>query len=145
MRADRALQHMLLAYPEDQPDEVEVERWLTRREQHGELRVLTDARDVCVGFAQLHNIHMRGGHAMMAIALTPAMRGQGLGHKAMRLIHDLASAMELRKLMLEVRADNAPAIALYLSTGYRAVGTLVAHYDDGDMLHDVIVMERMLP
>ncbi len=50
----------------------------------------------------------------------------------------------LRKLMLEVMAGNAPAVALYRSLGYREVGTLVDHYDDGARMHDTLIMETLL-
>ena len=137
---------MLLAYPDGAADADAVAAWLARREAAGALRIVADDGGAALGFVQLHDIHRRGGHAMLAIALLPEARGRGVGRAALDALHDLARReFGLRKLMLEVRADNAAAIALYQAMGYRTVGTLRAHYDDGARLHDVCVMERLLP
>jgi ribosomal protein S18 acetylase RimI-like enzyme len=54
----------------------------------------------------------------------------------------LAASRKKRVLRLEVRADNAPAIRLYESRGYRLIGRYAGYYaDDADALR----YEKRLP
>jgi ribosomal-protein-alanine N-acetyltransferase len=94
------------------------------------LRVLRIGREIA-GYAL---IFLRGGSELArlySIVVDPARRGHGLG---IRLLHDaerqarLAGAARLR---LEVRADNAAAIALYAGRGYRRIARLASYYEDG--------------
>ena len=59
------------------------------------------------------------------IAVRPAAQGAGIGRKLLRQL--LAVAGE-RRVLLEVRTDNAPAIALYQSEGFSVVGTRRRYY-----------------
>lgn len=45
-------------------------------------------------------------------------RGRGLGHRLMRAVVDHAEQTGCEKLTLEVRADNAPARAVYAKAGF---------------------------
>ena len=65
---------------------------------------------------------------MMNIAVDPAYRRQGIARK---LIEGLIEALKERgshSLMLEVRAGNAPAIALYESMGFAVAGKRPNYY-----------------
>lgn len=76
----------------------------------------------------------------LGIGILADYRGQGLGHALMT--RALAAAREggLLRVELQVRADNARAIALYRRLGFRREGILRdAHFVDG-AFHDLWLM-----
>jgi len=77
---------------------------------------------------------------VMTVALAPAARGRRLGHTLMRWLVDTASATDAAHLMLEVRADNTPALALYERWGFTTCSTRRGYYHGVDAL----VMRRPL-
>jgi RimJ/RimL family protein N-acetyltransferase len=146
MLADRSLQHLLMAYP---PGDgvADVDSWMDRRRNDpGTLfRVVTDDTDAFLGFVQITSIHFRGRFGWLGMAMAAAARGRGAGRAALQaLMVESQSVLGLGKILLEVRADNEPAIALYRGLGYRDVGTFLSHYDNGLRRYDVLVMERSL-
>jgi len=60
------------------------------------------------------------------IGVRPAAQGAGLGRK---LLRQLISAAGGRRLLLEVRTDNAAAIALYVSEGFTTLGVRRRYYE----------------
>jgi ribosomal-protein-alanine N-acetyltransferase len=149
LRRDNALQHLLLAYPEAKPaSDAEVRRWIARRarEPGGCFLAIADSRDRAIGFVQVNGVHRRGRFGTFGMALARGARGKGRGREALAGLMEYAhQTLHLSKLLLEVRADNASAIALFKKARFRRVGTLRAHYDDGRSRHDVVLMERHLP
>ena len=68
-----------------------------------------------------------GESDMMNLAVAPAYRRQGIGKALVEaLLWDLSE--DNHCLTLEVRASNAPAIALYDSLGFRQVGRRPRYY-----------------
>jgi len=59
------------------------------------------------------------------IGVRPDSQGNGLGRK---LLRQLLSAAGDRRMLLEVRTDNAAAIALYASEGFTTLGTRRRYY-----------------
>ncbi|MBO6827015.1 MAG: GNAT family N-acetyltransferase [Sneathiella sp.] len=144
IRSDYDLQQSLMGSPE-QPPQVDVDAWLKRRHSSGAFCVVDDGNGNAVGFVQIHQIHQKSKYGWLGIALHPTAQGKGIGRTAMQALHKFAkSEFNLRKLLLEVRADNSAAIKLYEALGYRTIGNLVEHYFDGIQYRDVILMERML-
>jgi RimJ/RimL family protein N-acetyltransferase len=98
-----------------------------------------------VGYIQLTRIDPWHGHAELGICLTPESRGRGYGREALQLMEDYGGAvLGLRKIHLRALAHHAPAVGLYRSTGYRAVGTLRGHFRHGGTWHDVVLMEKQV-
>jgi RimJ/RimL family protein N-acetyltransferase len=148
IRADRTLQHMLMANPDAdaKADPVlDAQEWVERRQRAGLFRVIARSLEPGIGFAQISDIHHKNRFGWMGIALLPAARGQGVGHLALLELEALAvKVMGLRKLLLQVRSDNTAAIALYNRAGWQQAGIFKAHYDDGETLHDVFIFEKIL-
>lgn len=78
---------------------------------------------------------------LYSIAVAPAARGLGLGARLLAAAEDAARARARSELRLEVRVDNAAAIALYERHGYRAFGRREGYYEDGC---DALRMARLL-
>lgn len=83
-----------------------------------------------------------GEMQILAIATSPDHRNQGLGGEM--LAHVLARSAEAgcQIASLEVRAGNAPAIALYERHGFRTVHVRARYYQDDN--EDALVMTRGL-
>jgi ribosomal-protein-alanine N-acetyltransferase len=76
---------------------------------------------------------------LMTVAVHPDWRGGGTGR---RLVTSLLSAAEergVREVLLEVRADNAPAIALYTDVGFEPLSRRRDYYGPG---RDGVIMRR---
>jgi RimJ/RimL family protein N-acetyltransferase len=145
LRRDTALWRTLLAYPPSEPPSApEVRDWIARRtaEAGGCFLVIADDRDQAVGFVQVMEVHRRGRLGKIGIALAAEARNKGLGGLALaQLLTYARDKLGLRKLLLEVRADNAAAIALFNAAGFDKVGVMRAHYGEGGDYHDVALME----
>jgi ribosomal-protein-alanine acetyltransferase len=68
---------------------------------------------------------------LYSIAVAPERAGAGLGRKLLQAAEEAAKKQDRILLRLEVREDNAGAIALYRKTGYRQIGRLDDYYEDG--------------
>lgn len=146
IRNDMGTQAVLLAHPEARTDCDDVDRWIERRSTDPDGRFyVVDGGGACLGFVQLTAWHRIDGHAHFGIALLADARGSGVGMRALEMLQMQAAALGLRKLLCEVRCDNSGAIALYKRCGFSEVGTLRQHYNDGERLWDVVLMEALLP
>jgi ribosomal protein S18 acetylase RimI-like enzyme len=86
------------------------------------------------GLLGYHLLLLRRGSAwarLYSIAVDPAARGRGLGRRLLADAEAQARAAGCTGLRLEVRQDNAAAVALYEAAGYRRVAALPNYYDDG--------------
>lgn len=98
-----------------------------------------------LGFVQLTSIDTISGHARLGIALDGSSRGRGHGTDAIVLVAQYGrDVFGLRKLWLEVLANNERAVRVYRELGFRDVGVLHAHHRYGDELLDVSIMEWLI-
>ncbi|GGM02968.1 GNAT family N-acetyltransferase [Nakamurella endophytica] len=74
---------------------------------------------------------------VQTIGVRPDRQHAGLGRV---LLRDLLRAAGPRRVLLEVRTDNAPAIALYESEGFRRMGVRRGYYQPSGA--DAWTMER---
>jgi ribosomal-protein-alanine N-acetyltransferase len=92
-----------------------------------------------VGYAGLM---VNGSQAdVQTVAVAPRTQRVGLGR---RLLEDLlaeAGARGVRTVLLEVRADNAPAIALYARCGFEQIAVRRRYYPDGS---DAAIMKLQI-
>lgn len=77
---------------------------------------------------------------IQTIAVWPQHRKQGVGRRLLRDLIDESQRRGVRDLFLEVRADNAVAIALYESEGFREIDRRAGYYQPDGV--DAVVMCR---
>ena len=78
----------------------------------------------------------------MTIAVAPAGRRQGLGTVLLDTLVAMARARGESHLLLEVRADNEAALALYERAGFTTISVRRRYYQPGDV--DAHVMRLTL-
>lgn len=66
-----------------------------------------------------------------SIGIIPKEQGKGLGRELLSLAITIARLKGKKAISLEVREDNATAIALYTSLEFKPIKTLENYYDDG--------------
>ena len=98
---------------------------------------LTNA-PVVVGYAGLLCPPGSGDGDIQTIAVSPEMRGQGLGREMMTELLAEAQRRAATRVFLEVRADNAVAQALYRDLGFIPVGVRAGYYQPDDV--DAVMM-----
>ena len=81
-----------------------------------------------------------GGGELMRIAGGPGFRGRGLGRKLMEKLAETARENGAQEITLEVRASNAPAIALYKSMGFQTEAVRKGYY--ASPAEDALIMWR---
>ena len=104
---------------------------------HRSYFVAVDGNSV-VGYAGLLAVGAEGD--VQTIALSKQYRGKGIGRELLNTLIDAARQRQARQLFLEVRADNANAIALYQSSGFEILGERPGYYQPGNVA--AIVMRR---
>jgi ribosomal-protein-alanine N-acetyltransferase len=75
---------------------------------------------------------------LMNVAVDPVARRRGVGRELLEAM--IARAGRAKQYTLEVRASNAPAIALYERFGFRSAGTRPRYYRDTG--EDAVIMWR---
>ena len=70
---------------------------------------------------------------VMTMAVATSAQGRGLGRRLLEELVARAESDHAAYLMLEVRADNAPARALYGSRGFEVVNVRRRYYQPGDV------------
>ena len=78
---------------------------------------------------------------VQTIAVAPQARGRGLGSRLLRLVVDTADQEGAEQVLLEVRADNPRAQALYRREGFTHIHTRTRYYPDGV---DALIMQKPL-
>lgn len=92
-----------------------------------------------VGYA---GIFQAGSDAdIQTIAVCPDEQRHGIGRLLLHDAMSVASDADARQLLLEVRADNAAAIALYESESFARIAQRSRYYRDGC---DALILRREL-
>jgi ribosomal-protein-alanine N-acetyltransferase len=101
--------------------------------------VALDGSGLLVGYA----VTVLAGHTadLTRIAVARAHRRGGLARAMLRTVCRLAAEDGASRVLLEVAADNAGALALYTTEGFAEVGRRRRYYRDG---RDALVLGRPL-
>ena len=84
------------------------------------------------------------GIAEVGCCVVPSARGRGLATGALRVLPDWAFAeLGLGRVQVFVATENAPALRLAESAGFRREGVLRGYWQDGDQRIDVVVSARL--
>lgn len=76
------------------------------------------------------------------VAVLAEQRGQGYGRQLLQAVLARAFGLGCKRLTLEVRPSNAPALALYQSLGFVVCGRRRGYYQDNG--EDALLMECVL-
>jgi ribosomal-protein-alanine N-acetyltransferase len=79
---------------------------------------------------------------ILTVGVVPSARRHGLARDMLSSLYDEARRRGARELFLEVRVDNAGAIALYENESFAAIDRRRGYYDHGRV--DAVVMRREL-
>ena len=74
-----------------------------------------------------------------------SFRGYGVGRQLLRAAEEAAAKLGYRKLIGRILAENRDSLLLCRANGWREVGRYVAHARLEDGLHDVVVVEYLIP
>jgi ribosomal-protein-alanine N-acetyltransferase len=101
--------------------------------------VAAQADGTLVGYAGLMAV---GGQAdVQTVAVAPAAQGSGVGARLLAALLDEADRRDEAAVLLEVRADNEPAIRLYERHGFERLGLRRGYYQPSGA--DAVVMRRL--
>lgn len=101
--------------------------------------VLTDESERIIGYAGM--VFVGAEADVQTIAVAPDAQGHGWGRVLLDVLIEDARSCGCAQLMLEVRADNEPAIALYAHAGFEVISTRRSYYGPGE---DAVIM-RLRP
>lgn len=128
-----------VSFREDRLSRRSLRRFL--RKEQAPVVVAEDHTGRVVGSAIVLRRRGSGRERLYSLAVDPAARGLGVGRSLLDEVLASAAARGSVALHLEVREDNAPARALYLSAGFRETGVAPGYYADGA---PAVRMERSL-
>lgn len=78
---------------------------------------------------------------LLNVAVTIAARRQGIGRALVRELVEHGRAKGATRVLLEVRASNAPALAMYEALGFERFNLRAHYYSDGE---DAVEMSRAI-
>lgn len=93
--------------------------------------LVVDDGGIVRGYAGVSVLPGGGEADVLTIAVAASLRGHGAGRALLRGLIEESANRSARVIFLEVREDNAPAIALYRSEGFEEMGRRPAYYSDG--------------
>lgn len=106
----------------------------------GEFYVLLEQNKVIAYVSLL--FHRRTRYLRIySIAVHSEYRGRNLGQHLMERTLQSAQEYKAKKVTLEVKESNAPAIALYMKNGFIPLGIKPHYYHDGS---DAVYMQRTI-
>lgn len=94
------------------------------------------------GFA-IQTISLDQSH-LLNIGIKEKFRNKGLGQELLEQIVHASKSMGCKKIFLEVRVSNIPAIELYNKTGFKRVSIRKNYYRLPDGREDALVMSKRL-
>ena len=90
----------------------------------GEFLVLTEQQTL-VGMGALRRVDSTTGE-VKRMRVRPDRQGQGHGRRVLTALESIALRVGLKRLVLDTTEHQAAAVGLYVSAGYRPIGTTIA-------------------
>ena len=107
----------------------------------GETRWYVIAETAAGALAGYAGLVVSGSEAdVQTIGVAPAEQGSGVGTLLLRALTTEAVSRGATSMLLEVRADNEPAIGLYAREGFERISVRRRYYQPGDV--DAWIMRR---
>jgi [ribosomal protein S18]-alanine N-acetyltransferase len=127
--ADRCAELESLLFPGDDPwpTAAFVRELAANHNHYVAARAGADGGDTLIGYGGISRLGRTAPfeYEIHTIGVDPAYQGRGIGR---RLLDELLNVAEGAVVHLEVRTDNATAIALYRSVGFTEVGLRRRYY-----------------
>ncbi|WP_321781623.1 GNAT family N-acetyltransferase [Paraburkholderia sp. J94] len=122
-----------------------VRAWLASQKADS-MTVVAEYEGQIVGQSELRAHDGRRAHCgSLGISVHDAYHGRGVGSLLLAALLDAAdNAFGLRRIELQVFADNAPALALYRKFGFEVEACARADAIRDGALHDVLHMARLV-
>lgn len=113
----------------------------------GAVHVVAVAADEVVGWCDLRpkSAPTLRHSAVLGMGIVAAYRRQGIGTRMLAATLELAWARGIRRAELNVRSDNAPAIALYRRFGFVEEGICRNYLCIDGVDYDALLMARLAP
>jgi RimJ/RimL family protein N-acetyltransferase len=113
----------------------------------GAVHVVAVAGDEVIGWCDLRpkTAPTLRHSAVLGMGIVAAYRGQGIGSRMLAATLELAWARGIRRAELNVRSDNAPAIALYRHFGFVEEGVCRNYMRVDNVDYDALLMARLAP
>ncbi len=103
------------------------------------LRAIRDASGTVLGYTLFW--HVVDEVHLLNVAVAVRARRQGLGRSLMADLIAYARTHAIVRILLEVRASNTPALALYDSLGFTRFNIRLRYYSDGE---DAIELQLLI-
>jgi ribosomal-protein-alanine N-acetyltransferase len=81
---------------------------------------------------------------LLNISIVAEYQRKGLGRWFLGATMKTARAINMRRMLLEVRLSNAAALGLYRDVGFREIGLRRGYYSTDNGREDAVVMEYLL-
>jgi L-amino acid N-acyltransferase YncA len=110
--------------------------------------LVADLRSWIAGWAALASYDTRislDDIGEVSIYVRKSFRSYGVGRQLMRAVQEAAGKLGYRKLIGRILVVNQDGLLLCRATGWREVGRHSAHARLNDVLHDVILVEYLIP
>ena len=105
---------------------------------NGYLCYVDESQDLLRGYAIL--MPLIDEMELLNITVAESQQRKGLGRKMLKEMLRIASALEMKRMFLEVRLSNLAAISLYDSVGFCKIGTRSNYYQNKNSSEDALVM-----
>jgi ribosomal-protein-alanine N-acetyltransferase len=81
---------------------------------------------------------------LLNVCTAPSWQGQGVGRGMLQWVMQQCQEREMTRMLLEVRASNAPALGLYRALGFAQDGLRKGYYPASGGREDAVLMSRLL-
>jgi L-amino acid N-acyltransferase YncA len=146
---NEAVQDHMETFDSD-PRAVDIQRMMNAAADHDPKHpiLVAEVRNWIAGWAALASYDSRialDDIGEVFIYVRRSFRSYGVGRQLMRAVQETAALLGYRKLIGRILVANHDGLLLCRATGWREVGRHAAHARLQDGLHDVMLVEYLIP